>query len=72
MSIKHIEARFTSGNSIPITKAMVPIEEWQAVLVEIKMLRYDSAAYYLLLEELTRQVSGHDDLSRVLFAGRTR
>lgn len=29
MSIKHIQARFTSGNSIPITKkAMVPLEEW--------------------------------------------
>ena len=61
MSIKHIQARFTSGNSGPITKAMVPLEEWQEAMREIRQLRYDSEAYYRLMAELDKQMSDLDD-----------
>lgn len=39
MSIKHIQARFTSGNHIAIEKAMVPVTEWNAAMGEIEQLR---------------------------------
>ena len=61
MSIKHIEARFTSCNSVPITKAMVPLDEWKEAMREIRQLRYDSEAYYRLVAELDKQVTDLDD-----------
>lgn len=61
MSIKHIQARFTSGNDIQITKAMVPLEEWQESMREITQLQYDSEAYYRLVTELDKQVMDADD-----------
>lgn len=36
MTIKAIEARFTSGNDIPVQKAMVPADEWKAAKAEIE------------------------------------
>lgn len=39
MTIKHIQARFTSGNHISIEKAMVPVTEWNAAMGEIEQLR---------------------------------
>lgn len=39
MTIKHIQARFTSGNEIPINKAMVPADEWRMAMVEIQVLK---------------------------------
>lgn len=39
MTIKHIQARFTSGNHIAIDKAMVPVTEWNAAMGEIEQLR---------------------------------
>ena len=39
MTIKHIQARFTSGNEIPIDKAMVPADEWRMAMAEIQVLK---------------------------------
>ena len=39
MTIKHIQARFASGNHIAIDKAMVPVTEWNAAMGEIEQLR---------------------------------
>lgn len=39
MTIKHIQARFTSGNDIPIDKAVVPASEWNAAMAEIQVLK---------------------------------
>ena len=39
MTIKHIQARFTSGNEIPIDKAVVPADEWRMAMAEIQVLK---------------------------------
>ena len=36
MTIKHIQARFTSGNDISIDKAVVPANEWRMAMAEIE------------------------------------
>lgn len=61
MSIKHIEARFTSGNSIPITKAMVPIEEWQEVMREIEQLQYDIRRLESLVEQYREEAAHREN-----------
>lgn len=39
MSIEKIQARFSSGNSVPVDKAVVPASEWNAAMSEIATLR---------------------------------
>lgn len=39
MTIKAIQARFTSGNDIPVQKAMVPADEWHMAMAEIQVLK---------------------------------
>lgn len=39
MTIKQIQARFTSGNAIPVDKAIVPASEWAEAMDEIESLR---------------------------------
>ena len=35
MSIKSIDLKFKSGNDVPVTRAEITIEEWEAVKAEI-------------------------------------
>lgn len=39
MSIEKIQARFASGNSVSVDKAVVPASEWNAVMKEVSALR---------------------------------
>ena len=45
MSIKSIDLKFKSGNDVPVTRAEITIEEWEAVMREIEAANrseYDS------------------------------
>jgi hypothetical protein len=40
--IKDMEAKFTSGNSIPVTRSTITLEEWELLKQEIKNLKNDT------------------------------
>ena len=66
MTIKHIQARFTSGNEIPIDKAMVPADEWRTAMAEIQVLKDEYIWKLIEASQLQEQNTYLDKVSAEL------
>lgn len=66
MTIKHIQARFTSGNEIPIDKAMVPADEWRTAMAEIQVLKDEYIWKLIEVSQLQEQNTYLDKVSAEL------
>lgn len=66
MTIKHIQARFTSGNEIPIDKAMVPADEWRTAMAEIQVLKDEYICKLSEVSQLQEQNTYLDKVSAEL------
>ena len=70
MSIRSITLRFTSGNIIPIDKAVIPAVEWNVALDEVKQLlaveTQRAARYETLLAEASHLFRAYEKAHRAL------